>query len=223
MSGIGWRYVDGTAGSSIAAPVTARTLSSDMDTSATTICHSARPAALPSAAPLSVSDVASVADLISRHNFQPTHGNSAPPANSSPITCGRVVAMTAKPMRSTVTRAIPSHKARSRCAVGSPIAAIPTTTALSADSTTLTNTTCTSTPAAAASNKPANIGRYLGLAGAMKIGWSSSKSGCDCNSILTLLASTVVGASSRPVTMIGNAITKATMITCNPTQGSAPQ
>src|ERR1700722_1000899 len=42
-------------------------------------------------------------------------------------------------------------------------------------------------------------------------------------SILIEFRSTLTGLSSRPVTVIGNAITRASMIACNPAQGSAPQ
>jgi hypothetical protein len=42
-------------------------------------------------------------------------------------------------------------------------------------------------------------------------------------SILILAGSMVDGASSRPVTSTGKAITNATMMSCSPTHGSAPQ
>jgi hypothetical protein len=52
---------------------------------------------------------------------------------------------------------------------------------------------------------------------------SSGGSSTCGTSILILFRSTLTGLSSRPVTVIGNAITSTTMITCNPTQGRAPQ
>jgi len=42
-------------------------------------------------------------------------------------------------------------------------------------------------------------------------------------SIWILFRSLSTGRSSSPVTRIGNAITSATMISCSPTQGRAPQ
>ena len=62
--------------------------------------------------------------------------------------------------------------------------------------------------------------RYLNFGGSPKSSGGSSICGI---SILTLLRSTFEGLSSRPVTVIGNAITSTTMIACRPTQGSAPQ
>ena len=62
------------------------------------------------------------------------------------------------------------------------------------------------------------------LAGHFAGGPKSSGGSSICGtSILILLRSTLTGLSSRPVTVIGNAITSTTMIACRPTQGSAPQ
>ena len=56
-------------------------------------------------------------------------------------------------------------------------------------------------------------------------GWPKSSGGSSIcgTSILTLLRSTSSGLSSRPVTVIGKAITSTTMIACRPIQGMAPQ
>ena len=51
---------------------------------------------------------------------------------------------------------------------------------------------------------------------------SGGRSICG-TSILTLFRSTLMGLSSRPVTVTGKAITRMTMIACNPIQGIAPQ
>jgi len=61
--------------------------------------------------------------------------------------------------------------------------------------------------------------RYC-LAGGPKS--SGGRSICG-TSILTLFRSTLAGLSSRPVTVIGNAITINTIRACRPTQGRAPQ
>jgi hypothetical protein len=61
--------------------------------------------------------------------------------------------------------------------------------------------------------------RY-GFAGGPKS--SGGRSICG-TSILTLSRSTLSGLSSRPVTVIGKAITSTTMIACSPIQGRAPQ
>ena len=57
------------------------------------------------------------------------------------------------------------------------------------------------------------------------LGWPKSSGGNSIigTSILTLLRSTSSGLSRRPVTVTGKAITSATMISCRPIQGSAPQ
>ena len=63
-------------------------------------------------------------------------------------------------------------------------------------------------------------GSGYGFAGGPKSSGGNSICG---TSILIVFRSTLTGLSSKPVTVIGNAITRATMIACNPTQGSAPQ
>src|SRR3954453_12767469 len=134
-----------------------------------------------------------------------------------------VVATTAKPMRSTVAMAMPSHSARSRCLGGRPGEAMPMTRALSADSTTLTKMTCNSALSAAGSNRSDIMEDYCDFSGGMMTGCSYVSSDGAWSSILTLLVSTLEGLSNNPVTMTGNATTSATMISCRPTQGSAPQ
>jgi hypothetical protein len=66
----------------------------------------------------------------------------------------------------------------------------------------------------------ARIGEPHGFAGGPKS--SGGRSICG-TSILTLFRSTTTALSSRPVTVIGKAITSTTMIICSPTQGRAPQ
>ncbi len=129
-------------------------------------------------------------------------------------------------MRISVAKEIPSQRTRSRFFAASPIAAMPITTALSADSTTLMNTTWPS--AISVSMPPGSMNdcticpRYFGVVGKITRGGGSSEAG-DWMSILILLGSMVDGASSRPVTSTGKAITSATMMSCRPTHGSAPQ
>src|SRR5258708_7123671 len=64
------------------------------------------------------------------------------------------------------------------------------------------------------------VAAYLNFGGSPKSSGGNSICGI---SILILLGSTVDGLSSSAVTVTGNAITSATIMTCNPTQGRAPQ
>ena len=136
-----------TIGCSRAAPATASTLSSDMETSAMTICQAAcakvfrggpgcpvavraEPASASSAAWLSACEVRS-----SRHIFQHTQRSRMPPARSRPTMARSQVVMPAKRMRSTVAATMPTRIALFRCSRGSPAAARPMTMALSPAST----------------------------------------------------------------------------------------
>ncbi len=71
----------------------------------------------------------------SRHSFQATQSSSRPPASTRPMTLRSSAVKTAKMMRSTAAAAMPKMIAFLRSSIGSPAAAMPTTTALSPAST----------------------------------------------------------------------------------------
>ena len=100
------------AGCSRAAPATANTLSSDIETSAISTCRKACLKLLAGLARGSVAGSSSrmarasswswvICSRSSRHIFQQTHSSSTPPASSRPITPSSQVVIRAKLMRST--------------------------------------------------------------------------------------------------------------------------
>src|SRR6185437_9147681 len=149
------------AGCSRAAPATASTLSTDIETSASTIWITDWRSVLtggpvrtepegPQAS--SASAISPACWRISRNIFQQTHMSRMPPASSSPTSASSMVANPASAMRSTVAAAMPMTIALRRLSRGSPAAAMPTTTALSLASTRSMNTTWTRTNAQAKSS-----------------------------------------------------------------------
>src|SRR5215831_3333943 len=127
------------AGWSRAAPATARTLSSDMEMSAITICQAACANVLRLTWPSPVASIALASLwpglLSSRHIFQQTHSSRMPPARSRPTISSSSTAMLAKAIRNTVAATMPTKIARERCSAGRPAAARPITIALSPAST----------------------------------------------------------------------------------------
>ena len=116
-----------------AAPATARTLSSDIETSARTIWKMARPKVFGAGGTGvwagSFAFRARVSATISRNSFHTTQRRmNAAGASVRPMTSRSCVAKMAKRMRSTAAEPIPSTIAFRRSSCGSPAAAMPTTT-----------------------------------------------------------------------------------------------
>jgi len=116
-------------GCSRAAPATASTLSSDIDTSAIVICHMAWPSVCETAwgscrqhrypdrsTPLWRFDHVRAKVRNSRHIFQHTKAAEMPPASSSPITSSSCTVILAKPIRRMVAAKMPTRIA---CYAGS--------------------------------------------------------------------------------------------------------
>ena len=110
-----------------AAPATARTLSSDIDTSAMMIWIIA--CQKPFLGARSASDKASSALLcsrISRYIFQQTHNNRIPPASVRPTMASSCTAIRANRMRRTTAPPMPQKMTRRRIDGSTPAAAMPT-------------------------------------------------------------------------------------------------
>ena len=129
--------------SPLAAPATASTLSSDIETSATIICMSAAPNVMvctvggappPGMAPANAC-AAGAGSVISRYIFQHTHSSRMPPASVRPTMVSICVAMVANRMRSTTAPPTPQKITRARIEGCTRDAAMPTTMALSPAST----------------------------------------------------------------------------------------
>ena len=120
-----------------AAPATARTLSSDIDTSATTIWMSARRRSLGGGIGVAVVLISRLrrSAMISRASFHTTQSRRMPPASVSPMMARSLVVKTAKTMRSIAAAPMPRMIAFRRTSGGNPAAAMPTTMALSPAST----------------------------------------------------------------------------------------
>jgi hypothetical protein len=108
-------------------PATASTLSSDMDTSATTICQAAWAKVLRGRARGAVPSSAASRRILlgvrvrsSRHIFQHTHRSRTPPASSRPHDLESWVVSAANTMRSTVAATIPIRIALLRWSFGRP-------------------------------------------------------------------------------------------------------
>src|SRR5215213_5991099 len=124
--------------SPFAAPATASTLSSDIETSATMMATSADPKLIgsraassdPDGPPASASSCARLS-ASSRYIFQHTHKSRMPPASIRPTIASSCIAMAAKTTRSATAPATPQKMTLVRISGATREAAMPTTMALS--------------------------------------------------------------------------------------------